>query len=68
MNAIIDLLHGLTGLFIDDGALALAILAVVLLAAVLALLLPGVPLAAGAVLVVGCLSVLVANVARAARR
>jgi hypothetical protein len=52
----------LAGLFVDDGALALAIVAVVLLAGILATLMPDIPLAAGAILLVGCLSVLFANV------
>jgi len=58
----------LAGLFVDDGALALAIVAVVLLAGILATLMPHIPLAAGAILLFGCLGVLVANIARAARR
>jgi hypothetical protein len=49
-------------LFVDDGSLALATLAVVALTAVLAAIAPGYPLAAGAVLLIGCLCVLVANV------
>jgi hypothetical protein len=55
-------------LFVDDGSLALMILAVVMLAGILAALLPDLHLAAGAILLFGCLGVLVANVARAARR
>jgi len=43
------------GCFVDDGALALAIVAVVVLAGILAALMPGVPLVAGAVLLFGCL-------------
>jgi hypothetical protein len=58
----------LLGLFVDDGWLALAILAVVMLAAISAALIPDIPLAAGAILLFGCLGVLLANVARAARR
>jgi hypothetical protein len=58
----------LAGLFVDDGSLALAILAVVLLAGVFATLMPDVPLVAGAILALGCLGVLLANVARAGRR
>jgi hypothetical protein len=67
MNAL-AVLRELTGLFVDDGSLALAILAVVLLAGALATLMPDVPLAAGAILLLGCLGVLLANVARAGRR
>jgi len=44
------------------------ILVVILLADILATLMPDLHLAAGAVLLFGCLGVLLANVARAARR
>jgi hypothetical protein len=40
---------------VDDGALALAILTVVVFAGVLAILMPQFPLAAGAILLVGCI-------------
>ena len=49
-------------LFVDDGSLALEILAVVMLAAISAALIPDVPLVAGAILLFGCLGVLLANV------
>jgi hypothetical protein len=65
MRTLVAVLRELAGLFVDDGALALAILAVVVVAGILALLMPDTPLAAGAVLLFGCLGVLVANVARA---
>ena len=65
---VLAVLRELAGLFVDDGSLALAILAVVLLAGVFATLMPDVPLAAGAILLLGCLAVLLANVARAGRR
>ena len=68
MNMLGAALRGLLGLFVDDGALAVEILAVVLLTAAAAALIPDVPLAAGAILLLGCLGVLLANVARAARR
>jgi hypothetical protein len=58
----------LIGLFVDDGALALAIVAIVVLAALVAALMPQVPLAAGAILLLGCLGALVLNVIRAGRR
>jgi hypothetical protein len=58
----------LLGLFVDDGALALAILAVVIAAAVSAALVPGQPLVAGAILLLGCIGVLSTSVATAARR
>ena len=68
MNALTSLLRELIKLFVDDGALALAIVAIVAAAASLARLIPNVPLAAGAVLLFGCLGVLLANTVRAGRR
>jgi hypothetical protein len=62
------LLRELAGLFVDDSALALAILAVVGLAGLAAMLIPDVPLVAGAVLAFGCLAALVSSVARTDRR
>jgi hypothetical protein len=62
------LLRELAGLFVDDGALALAILAVVGLSGTAAMLMPEVPLAVGAILLFGCLAALVFNVARSGRR
>jgi hypothetical protein len=61
-------LRELIGLFVDDGALAIEILAVVALAAMLAALFPGAPAVAGGVLLLGCLGALSLNVAKAARR
>jgi uncharacterized membrane protein YdjX (TVP38/TMEM64 family) len=61
------LLRELAGLFVDDGALALAILAVVGLASMAAVLIPNTPLAAGTVLLFGCLAALVSSVARTDR-
>ena len=68
MNVLGAVLRELLGLFVDDGALALEILMVVMLAAISAALIPSVSLAAGAILLCGCLGMLLANVARAARR
>ena len=67
MTALINTLRELAGLFVDDGALALAIIAIVVLAGMVAMLMPDVPLAAGAVLLFGCLAALLSSVARAAR-
>ena len=67
MSALMSLLRQLGGLFVDDGWLAFAILCIVALAAVLALLTPRLSLAAGAVLLFGCLGVLLVNVIRAAQ-
>ena len=58
----------LAGLFVDDGAFALAIIAVVLLAGILATLMPDIPLAAGAILLFGCLGVPFSNAVRAGQR
>jgi hypothetical protein len=68
MSALGAVFRELLGLFVDDGALALEILAVVMLAAISAALISDAPLAAGAILLLGCLGVLSASVARAARR
>jgi hypothetical protein len=68
MNMLRSVSHELIGLFVDDGALAAAILAVVILAGVAAALAPDRPLIAGAILLLGCLAVLSISVARAARR
>jgi uncharacterized membrane protein YdjX (TVP38/TMEM64 family) len=68
MTMLVNVLRELAGLFVDDGALALAILSVVLVAGILATLIPEIPLAAGAVLLFGCLGVLLLNVVRAGRR
>jgi len=67
MSALMSLLRQLAGLFVDDGWLAFAIIGIVALAAVLALLMPRLSLAAGAVLVFGCRGVLLVNVIRAAQ-
>jgi hypothetical protein len=45
----------LFGLFVEDGSLALAIIVIVLLSWIFATLMPGMPLATGAVLLIGCL-------------
>jgi hypothetical protein len=58
----------LIGLFVDDGSLALALIVVVLLSWIFATLMPDMPLATGAVLLIGCLGVLFANVLKAAQQ
>ncbi len=68
MRALAGILKELAALFVDDGALALAILGIIVLAAILATLMPGAPVAAGAVLLFGCLGVLLANVTLVAQR
>jgi hypothetical protein len=62
MNTVGAVLRELAGLFVEDGSLALEIVAVVVLAEISAALIPDVPLAAGAILLFGCLGVLLANV------
>jgi uncharacterized membrane protein len=68
MSLLGAIMRELIGLFVDDGALALEIVAVVTLAGVSAYLMPDVPLATGGILLLGCLGVLFANVARVDRR
>ena len=68
MNALGAALRELAGLFVDDGSLVLEILTVVVLAALSATLIPQFPLVAGSILLLGCLGVFFANVARAALR
>jgi hypothetical protein len=68
MNMLGAVVREMLGLFVEDGSLALEILAVVILAAISAALVPDAPLVAGAILLFGCLGVLLTNVARAARR
>ena len=68
MNALVAIVRELKGLFVDDGALALEIIAVVLLAGAFATLMPDAPLAAGAILALGCPGVLLVSVASARPR
>ena len=67
MSWMTDAWREVAGLFVDDGWLAAAILVVVAAAAAISRL-PGASLAAGGVLLLGCLAVLFANVVRAAQR
>jgi hypothetical protein len=62
MNTLGAVFRELAGLFVEDGSFALQIVAVVVLAGLSATLIPEVPLAAGAILLFGCLGVLLANV------
>jgi hypothetical protein len=68
MTMLVTAFRMLVGLFVDDGSLALAIIVIVLLSSIFATLMPDLPLAAGAVLLVGSLGVLFANVMKAAQR
>jgi hypothetical protein len=67
MNNLSAPLRELAGLFVEDGALALAIAAVVVLAGIVAALVPAALWLSGAILLLGCLGVLVANVLTAKR-
>jgi len=67
MTALTNVLRELAGLFVDDGAFALVIIAVVALTGAVATLLPEVPLVAGGILLFGCLAALLSSVARANR-
>jgi len=68
MNILVNASQALVGLFVDDGSLALGIIATVLLSGILTSLMPDKPLVPGAVLLVGCLGVLFANMMKAAQR
>jgi hypothetical protein len=68
MKALIHIFRELAGLFIDDGLLALAISGVVLYAAIVAAIVPDMPMAAGIVLLAGCLAALFGNAMRAGKR
>jgi hypothetical protein len=68
MTMLANAFRMLIGLFVDDGSLALAIIVIVLLSWIFVTLIPDMPLAPGAILLIGCLGVLFANVMSAARR
>lgn len=68
MSTLADALRELLGMFVDDGALALAIVTTVASAAMVAALVPQYPLAAGGVLVLGCFGGLLVSVIRVGRR
>jgi hypothetical protein len=68
MTKLATVLQMLVELFVDDGSLALAIIVVVMLSWIFVTLMPDLPLAAGALLLVGSLGVLFANVMKAAQR
>lgn len=67
MTILATVLRALLGLFVEDGGLALAILAIVAVAWLVAVLSPATPLATGIALLLGCLGALFANVMVAAR-
>lgn len=63
-----NFLRELYGLFVDDEMLAIGALVIVVLAGGAALLLPSLPLLAGAILLIGSIGILVASVLRRASR
>jgi len=66
MKLVNAVMREIVGLFVDDEFLALATLVVVGAAAILVNVVAAIPLAAGIVLLVGCLAVLVVGVLRTA--
>ena len=68
MNTFAAIIRELIGLFVDDGALALAIVAVVIAAGLVAAFAHVAAWASGGILLLGCLGVLLANVMTAKRR
>jgi hypothetical protein len=68
MKTLIGIAVSLAGLFVEDGALALAILGVVAAAGVCAALVTSAAPASGAILLFGCLGALLLNVIWARRR
>jgi hypothetical protein len=68
MKALQAALRELLGLFVDDGALALAIVAVVAIAGLAAATVPRASAVAGFILLAGCLGVLLVSVMRAQKR
>jgi hypothetical protein len=67
MITLANMLRELAGLFVDDGALALSIIAVVAVAGMVVTAMPQASLAAGAVLLLGCLGVLFSSAVAAGR-
>jgi uncharacterized membrane protein YgdD (TMEM256/DUF423 family) len=68
MNTLNALIDEVLGLFVDDGSLALATLAIVALAGWVSLRFENASLAVGIILFVGCLVALAENVLRSARK
>ena len=67
MTILRDVLAELLGMFVSDARLTAAVLALVAVAAVLERTLAGAPLIGGAVLLAGCLGLLIGSVVLAAR-
>ena len=67
MNRFVAAARALTGLFVDDGSLALQIVTIILIAGALSTFDPGSPMAAGGILLLGSLGALLRSVTRAAK-
>ncbi len=67
MKQLVAIFRELTGLFIDDGMLALEIVGVVLIAGISEYLIPDARLMGGGILLFGCLFVLFVNVLKSGR-
>jgi hypothetical protein len=68
MKTLIAIIREVANLFVDDGSLAFAILAIAAIAVFLAIVLQASALAVGFVLLGGCAAVLIENVIRTVRR
>jgi hypothetical protein len=68
MKILIGAFQELSGLFVEDGALALTIVAVVAVVGICVLLVPSVTWVRGAILLFGCIAALFINVMKAQRR
>jgi len=62
MRIFVVVVHALAGLFVEDGAFALTIIAVVAIAGACTALLPNGAWASGFILLLGCLVTLLVNV------
>jgi hypothetical protein len=68
MSILLEVLHELSGMFVADARLSLATLALVLAIAILAMGFGVAPLLCGALLLLGCLLILIAAVLREAHQ
>jgi hypothetical protein len=68
MRTVIAIARELFGLFVEDGSLALSVLALIAFAAVVLWAVPDRPLVGGGVLLFGYLAALFINVAKSARK
>ena len=68
MESLRAVLAEIVHLFVDDGSLALALVAWCAAIGVAALVLPGLPYVLGPALFLGCAAILLGNVVRAARQ